>query len=322
VKDVRNVDCVRFLGLRGLMDRYNLDSQGLVFDVQRFCVHDGPGIRTTVFLKGCPLDCRWCSNPESKTSYPDLMVHDIRCIRCGRCIEECPQQAIKLGKSIRINRRSCDLCLKCVHICPSGAITVAGQLMTVEEVLFEIKKDHLLYRNSNGGVTVSGGEPLLQWRFVRNLLKECHQHGFHTALDTSGYAPWNILCKVLEYTDLCLYDLKHVEAENHVKGTGKSNRRILENLFLSTSQVLTWLRVPLIPGYNDSRANIMNMIEIAKKADVEKISFLPYHEYGKTKYVSLGRRYGLGKLKPPSNADLQKLVKLVRNAGIKVTIGH
>jgi pyruvate formate lyase activating enzyme len=305
-----------------LPNRYNNENYGLIFNLQRFCVHDGPGIRTTVFMKGCPLNCRWCSNPESINPYPDLMTYDLRCVLCGRCVKVCSKKAITVDKIRKIDRLRCDLCLKCVHVCPTGAIKAAGQFMTIEEVLSEVKKDELLYQNSGGGVTISGGEPLLQWKFVRRLLKKCQQEGFHTALDTSGYAQWDIFRKVLEYTDLCLYDLKHTEPGSHTWGTGKSNRRIIENLYLTASRARTWLRVPIIPQYNDSKEDIMNLISIAKKSNVEKVSLLPYHDYAKGKYRSLGRYYRFEQLNPPGNDYLQRLGKPFWNAKINVTIGY
>jgi pyruvate formate lyase activating enzyme len=273
-------------------------------------------------MKGCPLHCRWCSNPESINPCQEIMTNDLRCILCGRCAKVCPQRAIKLDKIRKIDRLRCDLCLKCADVCPTGSIRAVGQFMTIEEVLSEIKKDDLFYQNSNGGVTISGGEPLWQWKFVRNLLKECQQEGFHTALDTSGYARWDILEKVLEYTDLCLYDVKHTKPEIHMRGTGKSNRRIMENLCLTASRVRTWLRVPLIPGYSDSEENIQNLISLAKKGTVERVSILPYHAYGKSKYKYLGRCYRLSRLKPPSKDYLQRLYKLFQGGKAKVTIGY
>jgi pyruvate formate lyase activating enzyme len=303
-------------------NRYNNENYGLIFNLQRFCVHDGPGIRTTVFMKGCPLSCRWCSNPESINPYSELMTYDRRCMLCGRCAEVCSKKAITVDKIRKIDRLRCNLCLECVNVCPTGAIKTVGQFMTIEEVLVEVKKDELFYQNSSGGITISGGEPLLQWKFVRRLLKECRQEGIHTALDTSGYAQWDIFQEVLEYTDLCLYDLKHAEAGSHTRGTGKSNRRIIENLYLAASIARTWLRVPIIPQYNDSKEDIMNLIGIAKKSNVEKVSLLPYHDYAKSKYRSLGRYYSTGKVKPPGNDYLQRLVELFRNAKINVTIGY
>jgi pyruvate formate lyase activating enzyme len=250
------------------------------------------------------------------------MASDLRCILCGRCAEVCPQRAIKLDKIRKIDRLQCDLCLKCADVCPTGAIKTVGQLMTLREVLSEIMKDELFYQNSGGGVTISGGEPLMQWKFVRNLLKECQQEGVHTVLDTSGYAPWDIFQEVLKYVDLCLYDIKHTEPEGHMRGTGRSNRRVIENFYLTATRVRTWLRVPVIPGYNDSEENIMNLIHLAKKGNVEKVSLLPYHEYGKTKYKQLGRYYPLERLKPPSNDYLQRLHKLFQDAKVNVTIGY
>jgi pyruvate formate lyase activating enzyme len=304
-----------------LPNQYNTDHTGLIFNIQKFSVHDGPGIRTTVFMKGCPLRCRWCSNPESLTPHSEIMVANARCILCRRCAETCPERAIRLNKVIKIDRLRCDLCLKCADVCPTGAIKTVGQLMALQEVLSEIMKDELFYQNSGGGVTISGGEPLMQWKFVRNLLKECQREGVHTALDTSGYAPWDVFQEVLKYVDLCLYDIKHTIPESHRRGTGKSNRRIIENFYLTASSVRTWLRVPVIPGYNDSEENIMNFMDLAKKGNVEKVSLLPYHEYGKAKYDQLGRNYRLGHLKPPNNDSLQRLQKHFQDAQVNVTIG-
>ncbi len=305
-----------------MLNQYNTDHHGLVFNIQRFSVHDGPGIRTTVFMKGCPLHCRWCSNPESINPYSEVMVSDSRCILCGRCAEVCPQKAIKLNKIRKIDRLRCDLCLKCADVCPTGAIKTIGQFMTIHEVLSEIMRDELFYQNSGGGVTISGGEPLMQWRFVRNLLKGCQLEGIHTALDTSGYASKAILEEVLEYVDLCLYDIKHTDTESHRRGTGRRSRRIIENFYLTAKSVRTWLRVPVIPGYNDSEENIVSLIRLAKEGDVEKISLLPYHEYGKTKYKQLGRIYRLGHLRPPSNNYLERLQKRFQDDQVNMTIGY
>jgi pyruvate formate lyase activating enzyme len=250
------------------------------------------------------------------------MAYDLRCILCGKCAEICPKKAITVDKMRTIDRSKCDLCLKCADVCPTGAIKVTGQSMSIQKVMSEIMKDELFYQNSGGGVTISGGEPLMQWKFVRNLLMECQQEGVHTALDTSGYASGDILQEVLKYVDLCLYDIKHTETESHKRGTDKSNRRIIENFYLAASTVRTWLRVPLIPGYNDSEENIMNLINMAKKSNVKKVSILPYHEYGKTKYKQLGRHYEMGQVTPPSKDYLQWLYKLFQDAHVNVTIGY
>ena len=305
-----------------MINQHGTDHSGLIFNIQRFSVHDGPGIRTTVFMKGCPLQCRWCSNPESLNPHVEIMVTDARCILCRRCAEVCPKRAIELNKVIKIDRLRCDLCLRCSDVCPTGAIKTVGQWMTIQKVLSEIMKDELFYQNSGGGVTISGGEPLTQWEFVRNLLKECQLQGIHTALDTSGYAPWAKFEEVLKYVDLCLYDVKHADSESHRRGTGKSNRRIIGNFYLAASTVRTWLRVPVIPGYNDSEENITNLIHLAKEGNVEKVSLLPYHEYGKAKYEQLGRYNRMAQVKPSSDDYLERLYNLFQNAHVNVTIGH
>jgi len=198
--------------------------KGLIFNIQRFSIHDGPGIRTTVFLKGCPLTCKWCSNPESQKSYPEILTVDRKCIRCGRCAESCSQEAITLDESgRRLDWQKCNLCMECAANCPSGAIEAVGRYLTVDEVVAEVEKDRLFYQNSGGGVTVSGGEPLLQWEFALNLLKECKVRNLHTALDTSGCAPWDVMERVIEHVDLVLYDIKDMHSAKHKAITGVAN---------------------------------------------------------------------------------------------------
>jgi len=297
--------------------------RGLIFNIQRYSVQDGPGIRTTIFMKGCPLNCSWCSNPESWEPYPELIVRDIKCIRCGKCIQVCPAGAISLDVQDyrKIDRAKCDLCFKCVDVCPSGALSKVGKYMTVNEVMEEIEPDEIFYRNSGGGITVSGGEPLLQWEFAYELLRACKQKHFHTALDTCGYARWSILEKILNYVDLVLYDIKHIDAKLHKKGTGKNNTLILNNARRISNAAKLWIRVPLIAGYNDSPEHMRGIAELAKEVGAEKVSLLPYHELGREKYFNLGRAYNIGRFNVPSNGHIQLLKDLIESLGVKVTVG-
>ena len=296
---------------------------GLIFNIQRFSIHDGPGIRSTVFMKACPLRCHWCSNPESWNPYPEIMTNDLRCIKCGKCAQICPTGAITVNqKGRKINRAKCTLCLECAEVCPTGGISISGEYMTIEDVMKEVESDKLFYQNSGGGVTISGGEPLSQWEFVHQLLKECKQEGIHTALDTSGYAPWDILEKVLDYTDLVLFDIKHINSSQHRKGTGKGNKLIIDNMKRTASKTRTWLRFPLIPGYNDSGEHVRELAELGVKIGVEKFSILPYHEWGKAKYEKLGRRYPFKNAQTPSDEHIQELQRIIENMGLKVTIGN
>lgn len=298
------------------------DLKGLIFNIQRFSIHDGPGIRTTVFMQGCPLKCRWCSNPESWQAHPIIMTRNMKCIRCGKCVQACPIGAITMDEKEgrRIDWAQCNQCLECAHVCPAEAIVVCGKYMSLGEVMAEVESDRLFYQNSGGGATVSGGEPLSQPEFVQELLKRCKERELHTALDTSGYAPWSKLEKILEYVDLVLFDVKHLDPHQHREGTGQSNELILDNLEKTAAKVRTWLRVPLIPGYNDSVEHITKLAELGRRVGAEKISLLPYHEWGKAKYEQIGRHYSMDQTPAPTPEHLQELQEIIQGLELKATI--
>ena len=295
--------------------------KGLVFNIQRFSLHDGPGIRTTVFLKGCPLSCKWCSNPESMGNGPEIMSHPVRCVGCGRCVEACAQEAIVLenGKS-RIDWDKCNMCLECARVCLYGGISLVGKRMTTEEVLAEVEKDEMFYVNSGGGVTFSGGEPLNQWEFLREACKMCKEKGFHVALDTTGCADWAKIEAVVEHVDLVLYDIKQLDPESHRAWTGVDNSVILKNAMRVSDRVRTWFRVPVIPGFNDSVSLLSEIYELAEKAGVERVSLLPYHRLSVSKYEGLGRQYPLGDLREISEERLLELKESPQSGGVEVTL--
>ena len=298
---------------------------GLVFNIQKYSIHDGPGIRTTVFLKGCPLRCKWCSNPESLNRYPEIMVRATRCNGCGKCVDACARRAVGLSedKVISIDRSLCDLCLKCVDACFDEAIEVAGKYFSVGEVADECQKDEIFYRNSEGGVTLSGGEPLLQGEFTLNLLKECKGRSLHTALDTSGYADGSFCERVLQYTDLVLFDVKHLDPRKHHEATGVSNELILRNLRrIAASKSRLWVRIPVIPDFNDSEQHMEELATILKDVPAEKISLLGYHEWGRPKYGALGRDYPLDGSRQLSDARLESLSAAFDSRGLPVTLGY
>ena len=302
------------------------EPRGLVFSVQRFSLQDGPGIRTTVFLKGCPLRCRWCSNPESQNFEPEILYRARNCQQCGTCAAACKAGAIRFeeGAPPRITRESCTACGDCVRACPAEALEISGRWMGVEELVREAARDRPFYRNSGGGVTLSGGEPLSQAAFARNLLEQCRREGLQTCLDTSGHAPWKTLESVLAHTDVILFDLKHPGAAPHQKQTGVDNLLIMDNLSRVAGSGLSriWVRVPLIPGFNDSEETIAELAEVLQGKKIEKISLLGYHEWGRAKYQALGRSYPMGKTDPCTKETLERASSLLETRGLTVTIGH
>ena len=302
-----------------------MDSQGTIFDVKRFSVHDGPGIRTTVFFKGCPLRCAWCSNPESQNLHAEIMVRRQKCEGCGECVAACPRDAVELAEgSARIDRSLCDLCMECVEVCPTGSLEVSGKQITIEEAVHECCQDEPFYRNSGGGVTLSGGEPLYQPEFALHLLRECKRESLSTALDTCGHAPWEDLEEILAYTDLVLFDVKHLNTEMHRRGTGVENGLILDNLrkTVDSGRARVWIRIPLIHGYNDSEEHAEELARMMANMSVEKVSLLSYHEWGKPKYGFLGRDYPFEGGISEAPERLERIKGIIESEGLSVTIGH
>jgi len=274
-------------------------------------------------MKGCPLICPWCSNPEGMGREPEIMTKDLKCIGCGKCAEVCPEKAISLNDNGRIiDWELCNNCLECAKVCPSKSIEAAGDYMTVEEVFEVAAQDEMFYRNSGGGVTVSGGEAMLQWEFVLELFKKCKEAGFHTTLDTTAYCKWEHLEKVLEYVDLILFDMKNMDSEKHKEKCGVGNELILENLEKAAQETALWLRIPLIPGYNDSEENIRLTAELALRTKAEKVSILPYHEYGKQKYTRVGKKYIFDEadILPAEDEIVTKNKEILESYGLNVGI--
>ena len=306
-------------------DQTENDPKGLVFNIQRYSIHDGPGIRTTVFFKGCPLRCKWCSNPESISSQAEILVREARCDGCRRCIEVCSPGALSLASTgLWLDREKCDLCMKCIDSCWEDAVEVAGRFMSLDEVIDECRKDELFYHNSGGGITLSGGEPLLQPEFALALLEKCKALGLNTALDTCGHVPWNVLEKALEIADLVLFDIKHLDADEHRDGTGVDNRLILANLekVMNAGKARIWIRVPVIPGYNDSDQYMEELASRLEGMKAEKVSILGYHEWGRPKYQSLGKAYQLSGRKPLSEARLGEIIGIFKSKGLDATAGY
>lgn len=298
-------------------------STGTIFDIKKFAIHDGPGVRTTVFFKGCPLGCWLCHNPESQSFEPELMIRDGRCTLCGDCIDACAQNAVSLnGNSVHIDRYRCDLCGACADVCLAEAIEVAGRDVTVAELMEELEKDVVYYDESGGGVTVSGGEPFEQPQFLLELLRSCKAWGIKTAVDTCGHVAPDLFRSVAEHVDLFLYDLKIIDGERHREFTGVGVESIHENLrWLAERGRAVVVRFPLLPGINDDDENIRAMGRFLTSLENQpRVDILPYHRAGVDKYDRLGREPRLPETQPPSEEMVGAVAQRLRDCGLHVTV--
>jgi pyruvate formate lyase activating enzyme len=297
------------------------DIKGFVFNVERFTLHDGPGIRTTVFLKGCPLQCAWCSNPESQLLLPQLAYFQDKCNGCGSCLTLCPHGAITVNdsqKSVNVGFDLCDGCGKCADDCIPQALVMMGESKTASEIAAEVIKDKPFYSRSGGGMTLSGGEPLAQAAFSAEILRLCKNAGIHTAIQTCGYADKADFDLLLPHLDLVIFDLKLMDTTSHQNWTGKPNQLILENLaYLNSKNKEIVLQIPLVPGVNDSVENLTASFQLAKSlASVKGVSLLVYHPLGAIKYARMGRTYELSHLSQPDGQYLKEKSEWAAQFGV------
>jgi len=296
---------------------------GSIFNIQKYSIHDGPGIRTTVFLKGCPLKCVWCHNPESQSYETEIIASIEKCIGCNSCIDSCLYNCITfINNEPTVDKSICSLCGECTKNCPTNAMEMLGKSMTVDEVMKEIEKDYVFYEESGGGVTISGGEPLMQFEFINAILIKCKEREIHTAIDTSGYSSWENVYKIFKNVDLFLYDIKHISDVKHIQLTGVSNKEILDNLSnLAKTGANIWIRVPIIPGINDDKENIVGIGNLMNYLKLKDIFILPYHNIASDKYRKLGKEYGLSNIKTPTNEHMENIAGRLKDFGLNVKIG-
>lgn len=294
-----------------------------IFNIQKFSIHDGPGIRTTIFFKGCPLKCIWCHNPESQNPVREILYDKNKCTLCGSCVKVCNNNAIELIENKLItNMEKCIFCGDCAICCINCARQIAGKEYTVDEVLKEVLKDRVFYKNSKGGVTLSGGEPLIYADFIEELLIKLKKENIHTAVDTCGAVDFKALEKVSKYTDLFLYDLKSMDDNKHIYYTGVSNKNIIDNLIkLSKIHNNINLRLPLIEGINADENHIIEILKLIRYTNINKINLLPYHDIAIHKYEKLGRDYDSYKMKRPTDEKLNRFKEIFENEGYIAKIG-
>lgn len=300
----------------------NWSVKGRIFDIQRFSVHDGDGIRSIVFLKGCSLRCKWCCNPESQNYNKELFFIKNNCIRCGECIKICPKKAIIIkNDTVFIDRKMCDVCGKCSEVCCSEALKIIGEDVTVRQVFDEVIKDKVFYEKSGGGITLSGGEALLQTEFAKEILKACKINGINTTIETAGNIKREVYEKVLNYVDVFLYDLKVINNIIHKEYTGSNNNEILNNIkFLSDCGKNIIVRIPFIEPVNANLDNIKNLLGFLKNTNIKEIHLLPYHKFGLNKYEYLNKAYDGNHLKNLSDINMNIIKEFIIYNGYKCVI--
>lgn len=298
---------------------------GMIFDIQHFCVDDGPGIRTTVFLKGCPLRCAWCHNPEGLSRMVQVAFHADQCVHCGRCVPACSKGCHQVSADAhKLNRAECVLCTECTAVCPVNALRVMGRVVSVEEVLADVLKDQLFYVQSGGGMTLSGGEPFYQSEFTLALLKAGKQAGLHTCVETSGFCPQKVIEEASEVTDLFLFDVKETDPIRHKQFTGVDNALIVSNLrHLNKLGVPVILRCPIIPGYNARQEHLEGIAALANSlSNVQEIHLEPYHPFGVDKYANLGMEAEYDSREFMSSEDSQhwlNVMKTLVNVNVRIS---
>lgn len=301
-----------------------LETTGLIFDIKRYAIHDGPGIRTTVFFKGCPLQCKWCHNPESWRFAPELALRLTRCLRCGQCVSVCVQNAVSFTEDFPLTKPDkCTCCGQCVELCQGGAREIIGRQITVAEVMEEVEKDIIFYDESGGGVTFSGGEPLLQPEFLLAGLNQCRKRQIHTAVDTSCHAQPDVLEKIGPKADLFLCDLKHMNNDMHLRYTGVENTLILENIrYLSQAGKQIIIRIPIVPGFNDDPDNVEACGQFAASLPgVTRIDILPYNCGGNEKAARLATGINLMEAEMPDDEHMASIADRFNNYGLEIKTG-